>query len=110
MMTVTTAQEYALDKIEQMFSETPELATAIQTEHLFCSYILNILEGLGLAWRGQSIKNNGWSVLLVLKVARDGIPLVGFITERTTTDCMRVALTRLREDRMTWTKDKFAQI
>ena len=68
---------------------------------------VNLLEGLGLTWRGESFKDQGWSVLMVLKVAKGMTPLVIFITERTTTGCMRVLLRQIDQGALELREDKF---
>lgn len=69
---------------------------------------VNLLEEVGLAWRGESYKNQGWAVLMVLKVARGNTPYVVFITERTTTACVQVVLRMLGEGLLPLREDKFA--
>jgi hypothetical protein len=94
--------------IEQMFESEPGLAEDLLVEHLFCTYIVNLLEDAGFEWRGQSLRDQGWCVLLVMKVTRSGVPLVAFVSERNTTGCMRVFLRKLEEGAVNWQKDKFA--
>lgn len=108
MSTVITAPELAAQRIREGLGADSPLGEDLQTEHMFSTYIVNLLEDRGLHWRGQSVKNQGWSVLLVVKVARDSLPLVGFFTERTTTHCMRLFLKKLAEGTINWQKDKFA--
>jgi len=80
----------------------------IMTYILFNEYLVNLLEAAGLYWRGQSFSNRGWAVLLVVKAAKGDTPYVGFVTERTTTACMRVFLRKLGEGSVNWKPDKFA--
>lgn len=70
--------------------------------------MVNVLSELGLTYRGTSIKYQGWSTLLVVKVAREIQPLVVFITERDTTCCMRTFERLLDEGRVEWKTDRFA--
>lgn len=67
-----------------------------------------ILKPYGLTYRGESFKDQGWSTLLVVKLARDVTPLVVFVTERGATGCMRVFLRQLEENRLELREDKFA--
>ena len=69
---------------------------------------VNLLDDKGLTWRGESFKNQGWSVLMVLKVAQGTTPLVVFITEKDTTGCVRVLLRMLEEGLLELREDKFA--
>jgi len=70
--------------------------------------LVNLLQASGVFYRGESIKNQGWATLLVVKGAVDGTPVVAFVTERTPTDCMRVFLRQVDERRVEWKEDKFA--
>ena len=108
MGTFSKAYDETKERIEQMFDDDNDLAEELAVEHLFCSYILNFLEHHGLGYRGQSIKYQGWSTLLVLKVVKDDLPYVGFFTERTTTRCMGLAVRKIGEGTVNWQKDKFA--
>jgi hypothetical protein len=82
-----------------------------QAVHGAIRYMLHIVDFLadaGLDYRGQSVKYMGWASLLVVKAAREGIPLVAFTTERDPPTCMWSFVERLRDGRVTWEKDKFA--
>lgn len=106
--TITKVYERERNLIEQTFESDPDLAEDLSVEHMFCTYIVNFLEDKGYIWRGHNIRNQGWSVLLIVKAAHGDIPLVAFVSERTTTRCMRVFLRKLADGEVNWQKDKFA--
>ena len=69
---------------------------------------VNLLEQQGLAWRGESYKNQGWAVLMVLKVAKGSTPYVVFITEQNTRACMGRAIKMCEEGTLDLREDKYA--
>lgn len=109
---VEKSTKSALDLLWECLDALPETGPCTRAEvwtlYRFSEYLVNFLERERLQWRGTSFKNNGWSVLMVMKVARDKVPLVAFITERSTRGCMRVFLRRLNEHAVNWVPDKFA--
>jgi len=103
-----SALDFLWDALGALPDEGPATRAEVWTLYRFSEYKVNFLEAEGLAWRGESFKNNGWSVLLVMKVTRDKIPLVAFVTERSTRGCMRVFLRKLLDHTLNWVPDKFA--
>lgn len=107
-MASKTFQESIADELSKLPEEGPLPRENVRIWFEFVEYLANLYERLGLVRRGESFKNQGWAELLVAKVARDGVPLVAFITAQTTTDCMRVFLRQLDENMVQWREDKFA--
>lgn len=107
-METKTYPELVCEILEQIPEEGPLARDDVRVWHEFHYYNVNLLEQRGLAWRGESFKNQGWSCLLVVKVARGRIPLVAFITGEDTTGCMRIFLRQLAEGTVEWRDDKFA--
>lgn len=103
-ITFPEAIEKELEKLDEV---GPLSREDVRTWFLFHEYSVNLLADEGLVIRGTSFKDRGWSHLLVVKVAREGIPLVGFFTERSPTTCMRAFLKMLRDGRVEWREDKF---
>lgn len=97
-----------LEWLAEALAERPTEAKDAATHMEFEGWLINLLEDKGLAWRGHSFKNQGWATLLVMKVAREGVPQVGFFTEQTTTGCVRVFLRKLAEGSIPWKRDQFA--
>jgi hypothetical protein len=97
-----------LDKvIATLPTEGPLTRDEVRTWAYWMLLLVNLLDAEGLYYRGESFKSQGWATLLVVKVARDGIPLVAFVTERTPTACMGVFLRQLEERRVEWRDDRF---
>ena len=81
---------------------------SVRTWYRFNEYIVNLLDPLGIVWRGYTVKGQGQLTLLVMKVAIDDIPQVAFVTGRTPTDCMSIFLAQLEDRRVAWRPDKYA--
>jgi hypothetical protein len=100
------------DGVEQELAKLPDDGPITQKEvrvwAKWHTQLVNLLESIGYYYRGESFKDQGWSTLLVLKVAREGTPLVAFVTERTPTDCMRVCLDLIEGGRVGWREDRFS--
>lgn len=79
----------------------------IPLEELF-DEIVNILTLESHAWRGYSIKNQGWARLLVWKTYYQDTPYVVFVTDKSVTACMRSLLRKVARNEVSWVKDKFA--
>lgn len=62
----------------------------------------------GAELRGYSIAQKDGEWLLVLKVVKDSLPYVGFMSGSTPTSCVRKVLTRLEADSLSWYPDKYA--
>jgi len=105
---VATTEELVDLQIAKLDEEGYPSRDDVKVWWRWCEHLVNILEGLGYFYRGESWKYQGWSTLLVLKVARDGVPLVVFYTERNTTACMRGLLKQLDEGSAQFRKDQFA--
>jgi len=105
---VKTAEMLVDDELAKLEEEGPLPREDVKTWWRWIVHIVNILEAMGLHYRGESIKNQGWATLLVLKVARDGVPLVVFCTERDTTACMRRVLRELDAGTIQFREDKYA--
>jgi len=105
------ATKSALDLLEESLEILPEVGPAaradVWTLIRFTDYKVNFLEDVGLSWRGESFKNSGRTVLLVVRVLRGKTPLVAFVTERDTIGCMTVFLRKLEEDTLNWVPDKY---
>lgn len=67
-----------------------------------------ILSEFGYGYRGHSFRQNKQDVRLTVKVDSRGIPLVAFITGKTTTHCVRKFLDKLGEDDLRWSNDRYA--
>jgi len=106
--TTKTALDYLWNALEVLDPDGPVTRSDVWTLYRFAEYKVNFLERDGLTWRGESFKNNGWSVLLVVKVSEGKTPLVAFVTERSATACMRVFLRKLEEHTINWVPDKYA--
>jgi len=106
MATKTFLEELG-ESLEQWPAEGPVTRAEVSVWAWWFLVMVNVLEEQGLFYRGASIRYQGWSTLLVVKVARGNTPLIAFITERNTTDCMRVFKRLLDENRAEWREDKF---
>ena len=96
-----------LRELEGIPEDGPVTRAEVETWSWWSHRLVNVLEEAGWFYRGESVKYQGWSTLLVVKGAKDGTPYVVFITERTTTDCMRVFRKQFEENRVNWVPDKF---
>lgn len=65
------------------------------------------LANVELVLDGFSFREKHGDWLLVLKVHQGETPLVGFVTSRNPTRCMRKARKLLREGTLSWIQDKF---
>jgi hypothetical protein len=81
---------------------------SVRVWHRFNMYLVNLMDDVGGAIRGYSLKFQGPLVLLVVKAQIDDIPLVAFVTAQTPTDSMAIFLAQLEERRVAWRPDKFA--
>ena len=72
------------------------------------SKVIQILEAAGHAWRGHSFKNQGWAVLMVWKSYYKEHPIVVFVTDKSTTACMRNLLRKIVREEVAWSEDKYA--
>lgn len=106
-MTQQTFWESVLEVLNTCDEEGPLPRKDLEVWAWWFTRLVNVFEDQGWFYRGASIKYQGWSTLLVVKAARQGIPYVVFITERTTTDCMRVFRRLWSENRVEWREDKF---
>jgi len=106
--TVKTTLALLEEALEILPLVGPAARSDVWTLLRFHDYKVNILEEVGLSWRGESFKNKGRTVLLVMRVLRGGTPLVAFVTERDTIGCMAVFLRKLEEGTLNWVPDKFA--
>jgi hypothetical protein len=100
------------DLVEQYLDMLPEEGPLARGEveawawwHL---HMVNVLEERGFTYRGASIRYDGWSTFMVVKAKHEDTPLVVFITERSTTHCMRAFKRMCDEGDAKWVKDKFA--
>lgn len=59
-------------------------------------------------FKGVTFRQDDHSVLMVLKVERDGIREVVFLTSDTATHCVQRLRKQLRADEIVFKKDKFA--
>lgn len=107
MGTPTTFWESVETTLETLPLEGPLTKKEVSVWARWHLLLVNLLEAVGYFYRGESFKAQGWSTLLVLKAAREGTPLVVFVTERTPTDCMRVCLKMIEEGRVPWREDRF---
>ena len=57
--------------------------------------------------QGCSFSQRGHMVLLVVKATHEDTPYVAFVTEQTTTRCMRVFARQWLEGRVKWHNDKY---
>ena len=106
-MVTETYWESVLRVTEKWPNDGPIPREEVLTLYRWDSQKVNLLEGLGLSWRGESFKDQGWAVCMCLRVARDMVPLVVFVTERTTAGCVRVLLRHIDEGRLELREDKF---
>lgn len=74
---------------------------------LFLVYGQNVYSQFSADWTGASFSQSESTCLLVARRVENGIPQVAFCTGRTPTDCMRIWWRRLRDDTLTWTRDKY---
>lgn len=58
-------------------------------------------------FQGCSFSSRGLRVLLVVKATKQDIPYVAYVTEQTTTGCVRVFARQWLEGRVKWHRDKF---
>lgn len=77
---------------------------------LFAFHPEDLLSKYGGVYKGHNVACLGWCYRVVIKAVFDGIPLVAFINERTTTRCMRIFVRQLEERRVAWQPDKYARI
>lgn len=103
-----TAEQLVDGVLAKIPEEGPLPREDVKTWWRWIVHLVNILEAMGYHYRGESLKDQGWATLLVLKVAKDGVPLVAFITERDTTSCMRRVLRELDAGGCSWREDKYA--
>lgn len=61
----------------------------------------------GWSYNGCSFSQRGPRVLLVVKATHEDTPYVAFVTEQTTTRCVRVFCRLHLEERLEWRPDKF---
>lgn len=95
------------DVLESIPEEGPLQREQVRIWARWELHLVNQLEQRGFYYRGESVKDQGWSTLLVVKVAHEGTPLVVFVTERTPTDCRRAFLRMMDEGRLEFREDKF---
>jgi len=75
---------------------------------LFCFHLEDLMSNCGAELRGWNVASLGWCYRLIVKATIDDTPLVAFISERTTSHCMRVFLRQMEEKRVKWSLDRFA--
>jgi len=107
-MVTSTYTELVTEAAQVLQEDGPLPREEVLTMWLYESQIVNLLEAKGMHYRGESVKDQGWATLTVLKVAREGIPYVVFVTERNRIGCMRVLLRQIEEERLELREDKFA--
>jgi hypothetical protein len=107
METPTKFWDLVKERLELLPEEGPLTRTEVETWARWHLTLVNCFEQRQWTYRGASIRYDGWATLLVVKGAHEGTPYVCFVTERTTTDCMRVFLRMMDEGRVEWKEDKF---
>ena len=87
----------------------PETERDLRALHYFHDRML--FSNLNSDWslQGCSFSQRGNQVLLVVKSAHEGTPYVAYVTERTTTRCIRIFARQWLEGRVKWHKDKYRQ-
>ena len=106
-METKTYPQLVQEILETLPEKGPLDRDDVRVWHQYHTYLVNLLEQRGYAWRGESFKNQGWAVLLVVKAAREHVPVVAFITGADTTGCMRIFLRQLEEGLVEWRQDQY---
>jgi hypothetical protein len=73
----------------------------------FFLYGQNVFSQIGWDWRGAIFRQKGEQCLLVVKAGTQDTPLVGFITDRTPIDCVRVFCRRWHAGTQDWYADNY---
>ena len=108
MGTPVTFWNLVQEVLENLPEEGPLSREEVEVWARWHLLLVNCFEQRDWIYRGESFKDQGWAMLLVVKGAHEGTPLVAFVTEKTPTDCMRVFLRMMDEGRVEWREDKFA--
>lgn len=74
---------------------------------LFWCYVPKVLSQSGMRFLGYQLRQRDGQYLLMVKATDRGTPLVAFLTSATTTGCVRLFISQLEGDRLTWNKDKY---
>lgn len=98
---------FVQDVVKTIPEEGPLERWEVDTWAWWMHVMVNCFEQRGWTYRGASIRYDGWSTLLVVKGAHEGTRYVVFLTERSTTHCMRAFRRQLEEGRVEWREDRF---
>jgi hypothetical protein len=74
---------------------------------IFWKYVPTALSQSGIRFCGYQLRQRDGQYLLVVKGKQNGTPLVVFLSSATTTGCVRLFVSQLSEDRLSWHHDKF---
>lgn len=88
----------------------PESARDLLALYYFATRLLFHKVNSEWEMQGCSFSQRGERVLLVVKATHEGTPYVGYVTERSTTSCVRIFARQWLEGRVKWHKDKFREI
>jgi len=110
-MSIETNPNYILEQIKDNWPPTCELHIESAMDILeFVEYGHFVLSQFGMGLKGHSIRQRNGSYLLTVKVAEEGVPLVGFVTGHTPTGCISKFLDLLEKSEIKWAKDKYPVI
>lgn len=107
-MSLSTQAEYEVAAaLEQWTDQRVIHADDLETLLLWWLYVPNELSQFGFKLRGFTFRQREGMWLLTVKVEESGAPLVVFLTSATTTGCIRLFVSQLAGDRLSWVRDKF---
>ena len=91
------AADYGVWSAEEMFASM-----------VFSKYASQFFDRAGLFYRGHNLKFQGWSWMLVLKLAKDNTPYVVFLSHETPLSCMVEAINKTKAGALKLTVDQYA--
>lgn len=110
-MSIPQESIYAVQAaMEQWSDQRVILADDLEDLLLFWRYVPNALSQLGMRLLGFQLRQRDGQYLLTVKVAQGSTPLVTFLTAASTMGCVRLFVSQLDDDRLSWHRDKYPWI
>lgn len=82
-------------------------ATWLDAHIWFWQHLYSDLAQISMEFDGVTFRESNGVWLMVLKAHSEGVPLVGFVTSKNPTRCMRKARDLLRNGGLNWSRDKY---
>lgn len=108
---MSSSYESILQDIEDIYGDGTDkryfTVRELQALYMYEKYLVNLLDEVGVSYRGQSVKYDIPVCLLVLKGTREGENIVAFVNGLSIIECKQICVRKLLDGALEWRVDKF---